>query len=76
VVYCKNIAGLAPPKNVSTLGYDEQPYTDSAIANLFNDKFVAVENPFPPLAWTPLAVDDVSSDFLISVDDTSIPKKP
>jgi hypothetical protein len=76
VVYYKNIAGLAPPKNVSTLGYDEQPYTDSALTNLFNDKFVTVEKPFPPLAWTPLSVDNVSSNFLISVDDTSIPKKP
>jgi hypothetical protein len=49
----KNIAGLAPSKNVSTIVYNGQPYSDSALANLFNDKFVAVGNSLPPLAWTP-----------------------
>jgi hypothetical protein len=36
--------------------YNGQPYSDSALANLFNDKFVAVGNSLPPLAWTPLEV--------------------
>ena len=65
----KNIAGLAPSKNVSTLVYNGQPYSDSALANLFNDKFVAVGNSLPPLAWTPLEVGDFPPDFYISIDD-------
>jgi hypothetical protein len=36
--------------------YNGQPYSDSALANLFNDKFVAVGNSLPPLAWMPLEV--------------------
>ena len=66
----KNIAGLAPSKNVSTIVYNGQPYSDSALANLFNDKFVAVGNSLPPLAWTPLEVGDFPPDSYISVDDT------
>ena len=59
----KNIAGLAPPINVSTLVYNGHPYSHLALANLFNDKFVAVGNFLPPLAWTPLEVDDFTPDF-------------
>jgi hypothetical protein len=36
---------------------------------LFNDKFVAVGSTHPPFSWTPIAADDVPSDFYISIDE-------
>ena len=65
----KNIAGLGATKNVSTILYNGQSYSGSALANLFNDKFVAVGSTLPPFSWTPIAVDDVPSDFYISIDE-------
>ena len=66
----KKIAGLAPSNNICTVIYNGKSYSDSDLANLLNDKFVAVGNTLPPFTWTPLAIDDVPSDFYISVDDT------
>ena len=63
-------AGLAPSNNISTVIYNGMSYSDSDLANLLNDKFVAVGNTLPPFTRTPLAIDDVPSDFYISVDDT------
>ena len=65
----KNIAGLGATKNVSTILHNGQSYSGSALANLFNDKFVAVGSTLPPFSWTPIAVDDVRSDFYISTDE-------
>ena len=65
----KNIAGLGATKNVSTILYNGQSYSGSALANLFNDKFVAVGSTLPPFSWSPIAVDDVPSDFFISIDE-------
>ena len=64
-----NMAGLGSTKNVSTILYNGQSYSGSALANLFNDKFVAVGSTLPPFSWTPIAVDDVPSDFYISIDE-------
>ena len=50
----KNIAGLAPSNNISTVTYNGMSYSDSDLANLLNDKFVAVGNTFPPFTCTPL----------------------
>ncbi len=47
-----------------------QLYFNSAPANFFNEKFVAVGNSLPSLNWPPLPVDYVPSQFLISVEDT------
>ena len=66
----KKIAGLAPSNNISTVIYNGKSHSDSDLANLLNDKLVAVGNTLPPFNWTPLAIDDVPSDFYISVDDT------
>jgi hypothetical protein len=65
----KNIAGLGATKNVSIILYNVQSYSVPALANLFNDKFVAVGSTLPPFSWTPIAVDDVPSDFYISIDE-------
>jgi hypothetical protein len=65
----KNIAGLGATKNVSTILYNGQFYSGSALANLFNDKFVAVGSTLPPFSWAPIAVDDVPLDFYISIDE-------
>ena len=66
----KKIAGLTPSNNISTVIYNGKSYSDSDLANLLNDKFVTAGNTFPPFTWTPLAIDNVLSDFYISVDDT------
>ena len=66
----KKIAGLAPSNNISTVIYSGNSCSDSGLANLLNDKFVAVGNTLPPFTWTPLAIDDVPSNFYLSVDDT------
>ena len=65
----KNIAGLSVTKNVSTILYNGQSYSGSALANLFNDKFVAVGRTLPPFSWSSIAVDDVPPDFFISIDE-------
>ena len=65
----KNIAGLGAAKNVSTVLYNGQSYSGSALANLFNDRFVAVGSTLPSFSWSPIAVDDVPSDFFISIDE-------
>ena len=65
----KNIAGLGATKNVSTILYNGQSYSGSALANLFNNKFVAVGRTLPPFSWSPIAADDVPSDFFISIDE-------
>ena len=40
------------------------------LANLFNNKFVAVGTSLPFLEWTPLPVNDFPPEFHISVEDT------
>ena len=65
----KNIAGHGVTKNVSTILYNGQSYSGFALANLFNDKFVAVGSTLPPFSWSPIAVDDVPPDFFISIDE-------
>ena len=65
----KNIAGLSP-SNVSSLIHDRLPYSNSALANLFNEKFVTVGNFLLSLNWAPLPVDYVPFEFLILVEDT------
>ena len=65
----KNIAGLGAAKNVSTVLYNGQSYSGSALANLFNDRFVAVGSTLPSFSWSPIAVDDVPLDFFISIDE-------
>ena len=42
-------AGLSFTKNVTTLTHDGQHYSNMALANLFNDKFIAVESSLPYL---------------------------
>jgi hypothetical protein len=49
--------------------YNGQSYSGSALANLFNDKFVAVGSTLPPFSWTPIAVFYIPSDFYISIDE-------
>ena len=66
----KNIAGLSSPKSVKSLMYNNRPYQGKELADLFNDKFVAVGSNLPPLDWTPLLVNDYPPDFIISVEDT------
>ena len=46
------------------------PYQGEELADLFNDKFVAVESTLPPLDWTPVPVDAYPSEFIISGEDT------
>ena len=59
----------SPWCNVSTFLYNGQSYSGSALANLFNDKFVAVGGTLPPFSWSPIAVDDVPLGFFISIDE-------
>ena len=66
----KKIAGLSSSKSVNTLMYDNRSYQGEELANLFNDKFVAVASTLPPLKWTPLPVVDYPSKFNITVEDT------
>ena len=49
-----SIAGLSTPKNISTLMHDNLPFSDAALAHLFNDIFFEVGSSLPRLSWTPL----------------------
>ena len=66
----KRIAGLSSVKELSTLVHNGRPYSGADLANLFNDKFVAVGSTLPPLKWSPLPVDEIPAEFYISVEDT------
>ena len=65
----KKIAGLTPKSSPCAIIYNRQS-SDNDLANLWNDKFVAVGNTLPPFSWVPLESDDIPSDFHISADDT------
>ena len=65
----KNIAGLSSTKGFTTLTYEGQSYSDKDLANLLNDKFIAVGSSLPSLVWSPLTVDEFPTDFYISVND-------
>ena len=54
----KSIAGHSTPKNISTLTHDDLPFSDAALANLFNDKFVEVRSSLPRLSWPPLPIEE------------------
>ena len=61
----KSIAGL------QSSCFEGKSYSDADLANLLNDKFIAVGSSLPCLDWRlPLHVDDVSAEFHISVEDT------
>ena len=45
-------------------------YQGEDLANLFNDKFVAVGSTLPPLNWCPLPVDVYPPKFIISIEET------
>ena len=63
----KNIAGgLHSSKNVSTIMFEGKSYSDAVLANLLNDKFVAVGSSLPSLNWLPLPTNDIPDDFCIS----------
>jgi hypothetical protein len=66
----KKIAGLSSSKSTKTLMYNNRPYQGEELADLFNDKFVAVVSTLQPLDWTPLPVDVYPSEFIISVEDS------
>ena len=44
-------------RSTKTLMYNNRPCQSEELADLFNDKFVAVGSTLPPLDWTPLPVD-------------------
>jgi S-formylglutathione hydrolase FrmB len=44
----KNIAGLQSSKNVSTIMFEGKSYSETDLANLLNDKFVAVGSSLRP----------------------------
>lgn len=52
-----------------TLTHDDQHHSDTALANLFNDKFIAVRSSLPSFDWSPSPVDEFPSDFYISLDE-------
>jgi hypothetical protein len=66
----KNIAGLQSSKNVSTIMFEGKSYSEADLANLLNDKFVAVGSSLPSLNWLPLPTNDIPDDFCISVEET------
>ena len=66
----KKIAGLSTPKMSKTLIYNDCTYQGEDLANLFNDKFVAVGSSLPPLNWCPLPVDVYPPKFIVSVEET------
>jgi hypothetical protein len=49
--------------------FEGKSYSDAELANLLNDKFVAVGSSLPCLDWLPLPVDDVPAEFYTSVED-------
>ena len=53
-----------------TLIYNDCTYQGEDLANLFNDKFVAVGSSLPPLNWCPLPVDVYPPKFIVSVEET------
>ena len=65
----KSIAGLSLTKRFTTLTYEGQSYSDKDLANLLNDKFIAVGSSLSTLVWSPLTVDQFPTDFYISVND-------
>ena len=50
--------------------FEDKSYSDANLANLPNDKFVAVGSSLPCIDWLPLPVDGVPAKFNISVEDT------
>ena len=67
----KNIAGLSSTKSVTTLNYEGQTYSDKDLAYLLNEKIIAaaVGTSRPSLNWSPLNVNELPTDFYISVND-------
>ena len=61
----KKIAGLSTPKMPKTLIYNDCTYQGEDLANLFNDKLVAVGSSLPPLNWCPLPVDVYPLKFIV-----------
>jgi S-formylglutathione hydrolase FrmB len=59
----KNIGGLQSSKNVSTIMFEGKTYPDADLANLLNDKFVAVGSSLSSLNWLPLPTNDIPDDF-------------
>ena len=53
-----------------SLIYNDCTYQGEDLANLFNDKFVAVGSTLPPLNWCPLPVDIYPPKFIVSVEET------
>ena len=45
-------------------------YSDADLANLLNDKFVAIGSSLPSLNWLPLPTNDIPDDFCIFVEET------
>ena len=66
----KKIAGLSTPKMPKTLIYNDCTYQGEDLANLFNDKFVAVGSSLPPLNCCPLPVDVYPPKFIVPVEET------
>ena len=62
--------GLSTPKNISTLMQDELPFSDAALAHIFNDKFVEVGSSLPSLSWTTLPIEKFPPMFHISIEET------
>lgn len=65
----KKLAGLSSSKFINTLTYNDTSFSGTALANLFNEKFVSVGSSLPPLEWTPIPVTEVPPEFSISVED-------
>ena len=65
-----NIAGLQSSKNVSTIMFEGKSYSDADLANLLNDKLVAVGSSLPSLNWLPLPTNDIPDYFCTSVEAT------
>jgi hypothetical protein len=66
----KNIAGLQSSNKVSAIMFEGKSYSDADLANLLNDKFVAVGSSLPSLNWLPLPTNAIPDEFCISVEET------
>jgi hypothetical protein len=66
----KNIAGLHSSKNVATIMFKGKSYSDTDLANLLNDKFVAVGSSLPSLNWLTLPTNDIPDVFCISAEES------
>ena len=55
----KNIAGLQSSKNASTITFGGKSYSDADLANLLNDKFVAVGSSILTQSELPLPTNDI-----------------